>query len=608
MATGSAYHGWKLPWAVFLIAYICVQSTWLRKLGASRDTLLIDNAMLSPPTASRHLRYDTEMSQQSMKAQGNGIETWESWFDKSEWDNNQVLQASCHYVEDVCTSAGKMFYDSNVMSEQPYPFSILTKWTRRQAVHDTLPAGYPSSIGILRDIPSENLLCTYSRIPNHMSLFSVFDHMLGEFYVRVLMGFYDLFHTLGETKKTVNGTSTTDASKFLRQFRETTQLYLQLDQGKSQLLDSHQLFLGLFSNSPPSHFKTLLDSPSCTCMKRLFFCGYKKDEKLDADSGAVATTLQPEAFVGPIPYHKGGTNDGTQHASRLRQFILDQIVGNNLVTRERIEERRIENIHAAIRTKTISGMDSSSTNSSKYPLTDDIQPNEWKIVGLAQREGRRRWLGLDIAIARCNQRFIPQRIICVEVNIEKEEFSSPMQHVLAYAGLDALIGIHGAQLTEALLMPSGALVVELLPWIFPGIEWGQWTQWVHRPTPLGVLFSESSLNHIGYPLIRKSAKNYCRRESFNGRCFSRIPNGWDNRDFHVETEVLHELVDRFVASQSLTCKHFLDHAKDEYVLYNVNCVNTTEGNQSEHHHFYRSEDWIVNKTYWSIEDELWLYS
>jgi hypothetical protein len=159
---------------------------------------------------------------------------------------------------------------------------------------------------------------------------------------------------------------------------------------------------------------------------------------------------------------------------------------------------------------------------------------------------------------------------------------------LSHAGLDALVGIHGAQLTEALLMPPNALVVELLPYIFPGKRVGLWTAWAHRPTPLGVIFSSTSLNHIGYPLLRQSVPQYCPNESSQLDCSSTETTAWSNRDFEIDKELLHDIVTKFVVSPStaaaeaaattsstnrfVTCDDFQKAAGDDYVLYNVNCI------------------------------------
>ena len=52
--------------------------------------------------------------------------------------------------------------------------------------------------------------------------------------------------------------------------------------------------------------------------------------------------------------------------------------------------------------------------------------------------------------------------------------------------------VHRAQLTQAVLLPPHAHVLELLPWI-PDYIRGKWVQTKHMPTPLGVIFLNTDL-------------------------------------------------------------------------------------------------------------------
>jgi hypothetical protein len=360
----------------------------------------------------------------------------------------------------------------------------------------------------------------------------------------------------------------------------------------------------MFSNNPALNFKTFFDNTGCRCVKRLFFCGYNYITTGDGVKNQTSY-LQPGRFVGPIRHTSGGKPEEEQYTGLMRQYVLEQLVLHNPIIQAQIQERRLQSIKSAIIEATVRNTTRSLLNN--Y-LDSNFNPKEWKIVGLAQRTSRRRWMELPGLLDYCNQRFIPKRIICIEVNIEKEEFSNPVQHLLSHSILDVLIGIHGAQLTEALLMPHDALVVELLPWIYPGIRWGSWTRWVHRPTPLGVLFSGSSLNHIGYPLPRTSAKGYCEKDYFRRKCFERTPNAWDNRDFRIEKGLLTDILEKFVVMSSslgvssATCQDIVNAAGDEYVLYNINCV--VPSGEKELLHYYRDQNWAEKKTNWTKVDEL----
>ena len=45
----------------------------------------------------------------------------------------------------------------------------------------------------------------------------------------------------------------------------------------NKLLDSHHLFLSPFTSNPVLPFFSLMDNTGCSCMKRLFFCGYVEE-------------------------------------------------------------------------------------------------------------------------------------------------------------------------------------------------------------------------------------------------------------------------------------------------------------------------------------------
>lgn len=90
---------------------------------------------------------------------------------------------------------------------------------------------------------------------------------------------------------------------------------------------------------------------------------------------------------------------------------------------------------------------------------------EYTVIGLTQRTYRRSWINLPDIIKECAEKasFLERRAVCVEVNVENT--SSPFEQLLLHRSLDVMIGVHGAQLTQAILLPPHAHVLELLPWI-----------------------------------------------------------------------------------------------------------------------------------------------
>ena len=84
-----------------------------------------------------------------------------------------------------------------------------------------------------------------------------------------------------------------------------------------------------------------------------------------------------------------------------------------------------------------------------------------------------------------------------------EDAATPFAQLVLHRSLDVLVGVHGSQLTQAVLLPDHAHILELLPWITDYIR-GKWVQTKNGPTPLGVIFHNTNLNHVGFSLDRGS--------------------------------------------------------------------------------------------------------
>jgi hypothetical protein len=92
-----------------------------------------------------------------------------------------------------------------------------------------------------------------------------------------------------------------------------------------------------------------------------------------------------------------------------------------------------------------------------------IDTDGWKFVGFARRKSRRLWLNIDDVISMCNGTFGEHKVACVIVDVEEAE--SPEEQLIMHRSLDGLIGVHGAQLTQGVLLPTHGYILELLPWI-----------------------------------------------------------------------------------------------------------------------------------------------
>jgi hypothetical protein len=154
----------------------------------------------------------------------------------------------------------------------------------------------------------------------------------------------------------------------------------------------------------------------------------------------------------------------------------------------------------------------------------------------------------------------------------------------------ALIGIHGAQLTEAVWMKPGSLVVEFLPWVHPKMKIGWWTRTVKQVTPLGAIFSGTDLNHVGFPLQRQSAP-YCQEwlnSTAETQCWR--DNYWDSRDFEGTGKSIIDVVTMlFVANPTENCTEYQELAADKYVLYNIQCKTRNAKVPSPHHFFWKQD-------------------
>ena len=128
-------------------------------------------------------------------------------------------------------------------------------------------------------------------------------------------------------------------------------------------------------------------------------------------------------------------------------------------------------------------------------------------------------------------------------------------------------------------------------------------------TPLGAIFENTDLVHVGLPLDASSASHIeCLGKSFTANsteptsfdCIkkNRI-NGWDERDFSVPQDKLLHLLQRFVvdvnkidgsrngagsSSSSLTCEDYQNRAGDDVVIYNVMCSDNNDTNPVSYTH------------------------
>jgi hypothetical protein len=485
------------------------------------------------------------------------------WFDREKYDKSRK---KCFYVEDMCHSSNRWFYRTDETKHQPnfslqmfvsqehHPNRDKMKLALITIVFLQAERTPKRKYGYQRDYTptrmmaneTERLGCSESPTPNHVILQSWYNDMLGEFYDRALVGLFEL----------VEG-QRVDVDDFVAH----SKLYIhRMDPFKS-LLDSHQLFTDAFRSSSLGDFLELFHGTQCRCMRRVLFCGYSsKRDQLDN----TLTRLVPAGTVFSHPKVR------TPVYRKIRNFLRERII-----LRNPFAQTDIRNFRASILRKHQLFRDSSRPISS------------WKIVGLAQRSGRRRWLNLNEVLQNLTQPMRKLGIVLVEINVEEDDWT-PYRQMVRHAALDGLVGIHGAQLTEAVWMKPRSLVVELLPYIPNVTSYGSWTARTESPTPLGVIFGETDLLHVGYKLGRESAP-YCYNET--KECWGFKVNPWDARNFIVSPERISNILGLFVVDRPETCEGYMNISLTEkdVVVYNAPCSLTGRPHLVAPRHFYWNE-------------------
>ena len=468
--------------------------------------------------------------------------------------------------------------------------------------------------------------------------------MIGEFYSRTLLRLFKL----------MAGGAVTAAAAKTRE--EIVQFYVHVAYRNKKLLDGHKLLLSGMQSSPDApEARSLVDlftepaedgGGDCNCYETMVFCGY---DTFTHDADVLSEDLEPAAATkirdlsGSVTDDNGGGDDdddddraesdqdddaeGKTSAVEGKSFAgVDPTLKYTLWSAGKIGEIRrsgeqIVQSECGRGDKTGSEMnectdwhdlrDFLASNFFKhYPTLEqdlverrrqclldagaidegyDGDTAEWTIVGLTQRSYRRAWLNLQVIIDKCNESF--EKTICVEVNVEKTE--SPLEQLVLHRSLDALAGVHGAQLTQAVLLPPNAHVLEMLPWVTDYIR-GKWVQTTHTTTPLGVIFHNTDLSHLGYSLDRDSVP-LCGgvEEAKLPACFmkSRKKFLWENRDFNVDPRAVLKYIGKFVLrntkEKAQPCEEMEAGLGDRFVLYNVHC--TRDGKKVEVNHFYHDK-------------------
>ena len=122
------------------------------------------------------------------------------------------------------------------------------------------------------------------------------------------------------------------------------------------------------------------------------------------------------------------------------------------------------------------------------------------------------------------------------------------------------------------------------------------------PTPLGIIFSKTVLNHIGYPLDRESVP-LCLEidrsdEEAERHCLmnetSKVINKfrWADRDFNVKPRVIEDFILSFLLKENNELCHDVEKRANEtnFVVYNAFCKEDAKHKQYVARQFYKDEE------------------
>jgi hypothetical protein len=508
------------------------------------------------------------------------------------WDHNN--NPNCFHLEYICHgSNGEWFYDYSVASSRNNQNTTTTRHVKDHQItlvydsksqHPTVTPDTRIHFNISSS--SSNMYnnddglsqCPYSHTPHHVVSQAAYNHMLGEFYVRMVMGL-NLW-----------------MKEFPPESDHDVQMYLHIPAKDKTIFDGHRLFMGgLPHNGKIDNFLSLVEGNnnnrggSCECYQTLAFCGYTVNQ--------TANTLE---LTSQINYKEKRT-DKSRWCSGIRGKSNIDV---NCTSFSEVRQDMLAQYNKKHPTLQVDVREYKRQTLIKIGLTsDEVEKegvDEWKIVGLTMRQSRRRWLNIDDAVKACDN-FRSQKVVCITVNVE--EAASAEEQLLMHMSLNALIGVHGAQLTQGIFLPRHGYIVELLPWI-PDWAWGGWVATTDTPTPLGIIYHNTELNHLGYPLDRHSVP-LCQHvnKSEERDCFlAQRPKQlflWDSRNFEVSPDVVTRFVSSFLLPNSTDCNEMERNANvNDFVLYNAYCSHGAVENDEFHtEHYY----WAKNRSNYAID-------
>jgi hypothetical protein len=423
-----------------------------------------------------------------------------------------------------------------------------------------------------------------------MSLQSLFNFMIGEFYVRTLSPLHLLM-----TLQNNSGTNTPLPHE------QDIQFYVHLSHGGQNFYDGHKLLLnGMLSREDAAEVKSMVDLfdtvnennqddvSDCECFEKMVFCGYD----VYAETLSTVDSVDNHTPDPNLNYTLWNEANTAGDLERVGYCGKDQI---NIDLYSCDEWADLRHFLASNLQKHYPTLEKDVLNYRKDTLIRrgfvDKNYNgttkEWIFVGLAQRSYRRSWINLPQVMEECNSLHSQKgtKVVCVEINVETT--LNPYEQLILHRSVNGLIGVHGAQMTQAVLLPNHGHILELLPWIPEKYNIrGSWVQTRHSPTPLGIIFHNTDLYHVGYSLGRDSVplcegigelgsdeEKECLTKGENRKRFI-----WESRDFNVNPSVILQYIEQFllIKENEKLCSNMVNALDDEFVLYNVWCESNEE--------------------------------
>ena len=112
------------------------------------------------------------------------------------------------------------------------------------------------------------------------------------------------------------------------------------------------------------------------------------------------------------------------------------------------------------------------------------------------------------------------------------------------------------------------------------------------PTPMGDVFRDTDIHHLGYCLGRNSVPLCEHVDTANveldwqcliGNKTNKEKYMWDVRDFNVDVDIVSSFVSTFVLQNNTLCDEMQKRSKEnKFILYNAFCTNTTNASESEY--------------------------